>query len=265
MENTLAFSAEELLARLAGNSIVGKSVHCYQSATSTNDIGHTLAKSGAADGTLITAEFQTRGKGRGQNVWLSRQGENIMLTIILRPKGDTSKISLLPLMAALAVAQAIEAVLQRKPEIKWPNDILIDRKKVCGILLESSFSGNNVEYVLLGIGLNVNQNVMPEELVNLATSLRLSAGHAFSRVDVIEELAKKLDVWYQAFVQGKYEAVLQGWRSYAEMLGKEISFLYNGERLQGIAQDIDDQGRLIVLAGSTPLCLSQAEISHVRY
>ncbi|NTV46706.1 MAG: biotin--[acetyl-CoA-carboxylase] ligase, partial [Chlorobiales bacterium] len=250
MENTSAFSAEDLLARLAGNNVVGKSVHCYQSATSTNDIGHSLAKAGAPDGTLITAEFQTRGKGRGQNVWLSKQGENITFTTILRPSGDTAKTSLLSLMAALAVAQTIEAILHRKPEIKWPNDILIDRKKVCGILLESAISSSSVEYVLLGIGLNVNQAVMPEELVNQATSLRLSAGHAFSRVELIEVLAKKLDECYIAFCNEKFDTILDGWRSYADMLGKEISFLYNGVSHNGIAQDVDEQGRLIVLVGS---------------
>ncbi|NTW48320.1 MAG: biotin--[acetyl-CoA-carboxylase] ligase [Chlorobiales bacterium] len=265
MENTSAFSAEDLLVRLAGNSVVGKNVHCYQSATSTNDIGHSLAKAGAADGTLITAEFQTRGKGRGGNVWQSEQSENITFSLVLRPKADAAKISLLPLMAALAVAQAIETVLQRKSEIKWPNDVLIDRKKICGILLESAISGSSVEYVILGIGVNVNQAAFPEEIMNQATSLRLSAGQSFSRAEVMEELSKKLDIWYLAFCKGAFDAILDGWRSYADMLGKEISFLYNGERLNGTAQDIDEQGCLIVLAGSKPLCLSQAEISNVRY
>lgn len=265
MECSSAFSAEDLQTRMDCNRVVGKSVHCYQSATSTNDIGHSLAKSGAADGTLITAEFQTRGKGRGSNVWQSAQGENIMFSLILRPKGETAKISLLPLMAALAVAQAIETVLQRKPEIKWPNDVMIDRKKVCGILLESAISGSSVEYVLLGIGLNVNQTVFPQELATLATSLRLSAGQLFSRAEVMAELAKKLDEWYLAFCNGKYDAILDGWRSYADLLGKEISFLHNGEHLNGIAKDVDEQGCLIVLTGANPLCLSQAEISNVRY
>ncbi|ACF13100.1 biotin/acetyl-CoA-carboxylase ligase [Chloroherpeton thalassium ATCC 35110] len=265
MDTSIFLTAENIHSQLSSNQVIGKKVFCYHTASSTNEIGHKLARSGAFDGTLILAETQTRGKGRGEHVWLSNPGENLTFTIVLRPNCKPAQTTVLSLMGSLAIADAIYKMHNKKPEIKWPNDVLLGGKKVCGLLLESAISGEQADYVLLGIGLNVNQKVFPKEIESVATSLRLAANRAFSRAAVLSEVARHVEKRYLQFKANNSQSILEDWKAYCTMLGKKITFLHNGMERTGVAIDIDDYGYLRVRVGATALMLSHAEISNVRF
>jgi len=265
METPVFLTAEDIKASLANSKTIGKKVFCYHTASSTNEIGHKLARGGAFDGTLILAENQTRGKGRGEHVWLSSPGENLTFTIVLRPNCKPSEMTLLSLMGSLAIAEAISKMLNKKAAIKWPNDVLIDRKKISGLLLESAISGEHADYVLLGIGLNINQKDFTSELEPTATSLRLAANRAFCRVAVLSEIVRYLERRYLQFKSQDTQSILEDWKTYCTMLGKKITFRQNDLERSGVAMDINDAGYLKVRVGPNTLMLSHAEISNVRF
>ncbi|MCS6989399.1 MAG: biotin--[acetyl-CoA-carboxylase] ligase [Chloroherpetonaceae bacterium] len=259
------FSSEQLTRRLATNLRIGKSVFCYDSVGSTNDVAHRFAKDGARSGTIILAEFQTAGRGRGAKRWTARRGENIIASVILRPNAPLERLTLLPLLAAVAIAQTIEEEAETRAEIKWPNDVLTSRKKVAGILIETATQNAIADYVVLGVGLNVNQTEFPDELLEQATSLRLETGKTFDLSDVFVALMKNLDALYARFENGNDDAILQMWRAHCQMFGKRVTFVQNGERREGVALDIDERGFLKVRIDCQETLLSQAEIADVRY
>ncbi len=256
---------EQVKRRLSTNVHLGHSIFYYESVGSTNDVAHRFAKDGARSGTIILAEFQNTGRGRNAKQWISEKGENIITSVILRPNIPLENLTYLPLLTALSVAQAIEEVVGKRAEIKWPNDVLIRRKKVSGVLVETSAQAGTVDYVVVGIGLNVNQVRFPDDLAERATSLFLETGVVYDKATLFVSLMRFLDANYARLKNGNTESILSMWRTHCNMFGKHITFYQGNQKREGIALDIDERGFLRVEIEQKEERLSQAEIQTICY
>jgi len=240
----------EILDPLLRDTIFGGKIQHFYKIGSTNTAAMAAAAEGAPEGTVYIAEEQTAGRGRGANSWHSARSTGIYCSIILRPSLPPSEVLVLALAAGLAVRTAIEQVDARvKPDLKWPNDVLIDGKKVGGILTEMNAEATGVRYIVAGIGLNVNQSTFPAGLGAEATSLRLTAGSEWSRVELTAALLKSLDREYRQLIEDR-DARQSILRRFAEcsswVQGKEIRVEENGTTLEGTTEGLDERGFLKV-------------------
>ena len=226
-----------LLTRFIGQRII-----YHSSVTSTNDLAKQEAQRGAAEGTVVVADEQVAGKGRLKRVWLSPKG-SIALSVILYPA--IAHLPSLIMVASLAVAHSIEAVTGLKPQLKWPNDILINGKKVVGILIENSVRGNTVNYAVIGIGININLNI-PDipEIPPTATSLSDELGKDVSRLDLVRCLLAEIEKLYLPLSAG--ESVYQEWRDSLITLGKKVHIKSGKVDYQGIAESVASDGSLLL-------------------
>jgi BirA family biotin operon repressor/biotin-[acetyl-CoA-carboxylase] ligase len=234
-------SAESIMDAL-GTRIIGQRVLYYPSVTSTNEIAKKEAGRGVEEGTVVIADEQTAGRGRLKRSWLTPAG-NIALSVVLYP--EKRILPLLIMMASLAVSHSIEAVTGLKTQIKWPNDVLINGRKVCGILIESDVRNEEVNYLIIGMGINVNagKDVL-SGVVTPATSLYMEAGHEVSRLQIILELITDMDNLYHTIVSGG--SVFNKWRDRLITLGKEVKVTSGKEELEGIAESVETDGSLLV-------------------
>ena len=230
-----------LKARTIGREIV----HLTETA-STNTLAMDLAHKGAADGTVVIAETQTGGKGRLGRAWTSPRG-NLYLSVILRPAVPVHKAPLITLMGAVAVAAAIRENLGIPAGIKWPNDILIDGKKIAGLLTEMSAEPDRIRHIVLGIGVNVNMDVreLPPEVRKTATTLAAVTGTRVDRTALARTLLAGLEKWYQRFLKNEAD-VLDAWKELHVTLGNRVAVSGAGTMLEGLARGIDAEGRLII-------------------
>ncbi len=215
------------------------------------------------DGAVLTAEFQTQGRGRIGKTWHAAKGKNLLCSIVLHPKCETARLGLLSLIAAEAVAQTVEQLTQQPTEIKYPNDVLVASKKIAGILVEARSSSTETHTAVIGIGLNVNQTVFDKGLH--ATSLKLLTQQEFDRTDTLITLLKILDTKYQAFLQGQTAELLNAWKARCTMLGKVVVFRHKGMLCTGRAIDVDEVGYLWIESEGKSLRYAQTEVSDVRY
>jgi BirA family biotin operon repressor/biotin-[acetyl-CoA-carboxylase] ligase len=221
---------------------IGRRVIYLPSVSSTMDIARQEAKKGAAAGTVVIAGEQTGGRGRLKRSWLTPQG-NIALSIILYP--ETKSLPYLIMMASLAVCYSIESVAGVKALIKWPNDILIDGKKVCGILIENEVRGNKVAYSIVGIGINVALKVNDyAEVADTATSLKSERGKDDLRIKLIRALLEELDSLYVKLSDGK--VIYEAWRDRLATLGKPVKAQSGSQVIEGIAEAVDEDGALVI-------------------
>jgi BirA family biotin operon repressor/biotin-[acetyl-CoA-carboxylase] ligase len=221
---------------------IGQKVIYLPSVTSTMDIARQEAKKGAAAGTVVIAGEQTGGRGRLKRSWLTPQG-NIALSIILYP--DIKNLPYLIMMASLAVCYSIESVTGVKAQIKWPNDILIDGKKVCGILIENEVRGNKVAYSIVGIGINVALKVNNyAEIASTATSLKNESGKGDLRVKIIRALLQEFDKLYVKLPDSK--VIYEAWRDRLVTLGKQVKAVSGNQVIEGIAETVDEVGTLLI-------------------
>jgi BirA family biotin operon repressor/biotin-[acetyl-CoA-carboxylase] ligase len=225
-----------------------KHLHHFYKIESTNTAAMSAAAEGAPEGSVFLAEEQTAGRGRGSNSWQSPRSTGIYCSIVLRPTLPPSDVLVLSLAAGLAVRAAIQTEDSRvSADLKWPNDVLIDDKKVCGILTEMNAEATRVRYIVVGIGLNVNQTSFPKELS--ATSLRLATGSEWSRVELLAALLKSLDREYRQLLEGSSarESIL---RRFAEnsswVKGKAVRVEENGSGFEGTTEGLDSRGFLQV-------------------
>ncbi|PLT34896.1 biotin--[acetyl-CoA-carboxylase] ligase [Bacillus sp. V5-8f] len=228
--------------------IFGKNVHYEETVDSTQKIAHRLAGSGVPEGTLVVAEEQTFGKGRLSRSWYSPKYTGIWMSLILRPNIPFQQAPQLTLLAAVAVVQGIEEATELMPGIKWPNDILINGKKVTGILTELQAEADRIHSVIIGIGINVNQKPgdFPEELLEKASSLYIESGHPVSRAKLIQHILKKMENLYKLYLEQGFAPIKVLWESYAVSLGKEIKASTLTETIIGTALGITDEGVLLV-------------------
>ncbi len=234
---------------------IGRTSYQYDTIDSTNAQAKREAAEGAAHGTLIMAEMQTAGKGRRGRIWESPAGANLYFSLLLRPEFSAEKASMLTLVMALAVANGIKKTIQgcidctehSSPQIKWPNDIVIHGKKVCGILTEMSVKHNRIDYVVIGVGINVNRQEFSTELAEKATSLEAECGESFLREEVLENILKLFERYYAVFEQQGNLAMLR--EEYEQMLvnrNREVCILDPKGEYRGIATGITETGELCV-------------------
>lgn len=224
---------------------LGQVVHYFPQIGSTNDMARQLAQQGADEGTLVVAEEQTEGRGRRGREWLSPPGTGIFASLVLRPKLLPAQAPILTLTAALAGAEAIRELTDLPAGIKWPNDLLINGRKVAGILTEMSAEIDTIFHVIIGIGINVNTNSFPAELKNMATSLAAEKGQPVSRCRLLQLFLQRLEVWYDSLLVGR-EQVLDRWRELSVTLGRQVTILSPNFTVQGQALDIDQEGALLL-------------------
>ncbi len=231
-----------------GTERLGIKIHTFSQVDSTNMVAFRLALNGAHEGEVVIAESQAAGKGRMGRHWESPHGVNIYLSIILRPLFPPNKMSMITLMTAIACAEAVEEVTGLLPSIKWPNDLLIGEKKMGGILTEADMEMDRINFVIVGIGINVNMphSSFPPSIRDTATSLREAPDTEISRIALIQALLRKFELWYQRLGQGWGDAVKGRWEEISQIRGKEVEIVFMGETVKGQALEIDADGALLV-------------------
>lgn len=241
-------SAEELESRMNGRTRwAGRKVCYYEELDSTNSRAKKLADEGLPHGTLVLTESQTAGKGRRGRQWASPAGSGVWMTLILKPKIQPASASMLTLVAALAVQRAVNRLTGLTALIKWPNDIVVNGKKVCGILTEMSSEVDYIHYVVVGIGINVNVEGFPLELKETATSLYLETGRRCQRAALAAASLEEFEALYERFLETED---LSGFKEEYEAgmvnLGRRVRVLAADHTYEGMAVGIDEEGQLLV-------------------
>ncbi len=224
---------------------IGKQfIDYYDNIGSTNDRAYQLAEGGEPEGTIVIAESQTRGKGRMGRKWTSPKASGIYMSIILRPDVETDEIPALTIIAAVAIIRAIKKACGVDTRMKWPNDILIEDKKVCGILTEIKAQPDAVEFLVLGIGVNVNtpRGKLPPE----GTSLKIECGYHVSRPDLVRNMLSELESYYLKFNKEGFSALRDECMEYSLTLGKRVKVVEHHRSIEGVATGMDAKGALMV-------------------
>jgi BirA family biotin operon repressor/biotin-[acetyl-CoA-carboxylase] ligase len=240
----------DVLSPLVRSTIFSQHIRHYFKIGSTNTAAMQAASEGAPEGTLFLAEQQTAGKGRGGHTWHSADSAGIYCSVILRPVLPPSEVVILSLAAALAVQSAVQTIDSKlAPDLKWPNDLLIDGKKFCGILTEMNAEATRVRYIVVGVGINVNHANFPAELQPTATSLRLASGKESSRVELCAALLKSLDREYRALLEKSdaRESVLKRFQERSSMVkDRQVYIDDEGGGYEGTTYGLDPRGFLLV-------------------
>ncbi len=226
---------------------LGAKIFAFAEVDSTNEEAKRQAQCGAPDGSVFIAERQTGGKGRLGRAWKSPEGTGIWFSILLRPSLLPTEISNITLLAGIAVCRAVRSVTGCEACIKWPNDVVIGSRKICGILTELAAEIDRVEYIVLGIGINANMEAFPGELAEKATSLRMEAGKSFSRAAVLRAVLEELEPLLKKAQMGNaLSYVLDEYKSLCISLHRRVGFFWDGKKQTGTAVDISPLGELIV-------------------
>ena len=236
-------------------SLIGRELLVYESLLSTNKTACDLALSGAEDGTVIIADSQSGGRGRRGRSWSSPAGLNLYTSIILRPDISPARAPQLTLMSAVALAETVNMLLADdgvRAEIKWPNDILLQGKKCAGILTEMKSAGTGIEFVVIGIGLNLNlrKESMDISISDLATSLYIESGREFSRPEVAQFLYSAIENWYKRYLDEGFSPVREAWNRLSGIYGRQVRAASGNGYEKGIALGVDEEGALL-LEGET--------------
>ncbi len=223
---------------------LGKKIVYEDTVPSTMDVAFRLGMEGAVEGTLVCAEGQTKGKGRLGRHWNSPKGKGIYMSVILRPSLPPTEVAQLTLLTAVAVCEAIRRVSGVAARIKWPNDILVEDRKLAGILTELSAETDRVRFVVIGIGINVNTslNGLPPQ----ATSLKEEAQKKISRVELVQEILSTLEDWYERLKEQGFALVIQRWKELSSTLGNRIRLVDPSGEVEGEAVDLDKTGGLMI-------------------
>lgn len=252
---------EESIRSFLTGSLISE-VHALKTVDSTNNEAKRWAQQGAPHGSLFVADEQTGGKGRLGRVWKSPAGTGLWFSVLLRPKAAPEQVTGLTLTAGLSVAKAIQKLTGCKAQIKWPNDVVIGSQKVCGILTEMAAEMESVEYVIPGIGVNVNTESFPEEIAFKATSLYLSTGKKWSRAELLGAILQEMEGLLDRQEQGGVQAILEEYRENCVTIGRKVSTQRGNIRLSGIAEDVTEGGELVVRqSNGSQLVINSGEVS----
>jgi len=238
----------------------------FASIDSTNRKAHELAKEGRPEGTLVVSEEQVAGRGRMQRAWVAPKG-GLWMSLVLRPEIPPHKAPLITLVAGVAVAKAIRTVCGLDARIKWPNDVLIGGKKVCGILTEMDAEMDHVNHVVVGIGLNANNplDALPSEVRRKVTSLKDEVGKPVSRPLLLKAILVEFNHYHQALLTDKGRLrMLRAWRGMSDTPGRKVRVETVGEAVEGVAVDIDEEGALLVKAKGKVLRVLSGDCVHLR-
>ena len=225
----------------------GKNVIYYDETDSTNNRAKEAGNNKETHGTLFVADMQMAGKGRRGRVWKSPSGSSIYMTILLYPDIPPVKAPQLTLIMAIAVAEGIREVTGLETKIKWPNDIVVNGKKICGILTEMGTNGVKINYVLIGVGINVNLKEFPEEMQDKATSLILEGSHEYDRNQVIALVMKYFEINYEKFIRTcDFTYLLDDYHRILANLNQPVRVIDGDRSFEGICRGIDEKGELLV-------------------
>ncbi len=234
-------------------SIFGRTLYCFQVIDSTNAYLLTLARDGAPEGTVVQADFQTAGHGRQQRKWFSAPGQNLLFSILLKPELEIDYSKKIMLATAIILANTIENYLQTHQldpvqiSFKWPNDLLVNGKKLSGILAESILRDKKIEAMVLGIGINLNEPVekMPSEIRDIATSLRSITGQPINREEFLCLFMQEFEKNYERFERNFYDRVVDEWKERCDQFGQKVTIRTPfGEEI-GIIKDVNESGYLV--------------------
>ena len=224
--------------------IMGKKVIVMDTVSSTMDEAFRKGMENCLEGTVICAEAQSKGRGRLGRAWTSPKGKGLYFSFVLRPSLPLNQLAQLTLMSAVALAEAIESVSELKPLIKWPNDILLDNQKLAGILTELRAESDQVQFVVVGIGLNVNASL--HQLTPQATSLKSAEGHSFNRTQVLQAILQSLEKWYLKLLDHQFKEVMEEWKKRSATLKKRVRITDSTGVIEGEAVDLDEDGALLI-------------------
>lgn len=237
---------------------LGRRLHWFDTAGSTNDIAARLAALGAEEGAVVAADAQTAGRGRLGRVWFSPPGAGLYVSVILRP----APTALLTLAAGVAVAEGVQAATGLAADLKWPNDLIVGRRKLAGILAEAAAQGSGLEYVVLGFGVNLRAAAYPPDLAPRATSIEAETNRPADRALILVEILAALAARYADLQAGRFDAILGAWRQRATptLGGALVEWDSGGGVVRGRAEGIDDSGALLVRAGGRIERLTAGEV-----
>ncbi len=240
------FNAHEIKGLLA-TECVGRVIHFQRCVDSTNTMAVVLARDGAEEGTVVVADSQSGGRGRLGRRWYSPEGVNIYTSIIFRPPLPPQDAHKFTFLAGISVAETVERYIPERPALKWPNDILAGGRKLGGILTELSSEADRINFIVVGIGLNVNMDIkgLPEEIRDVATSLKEIAGRDIPRAEVTAGLYYSLEKWYKRFLKDGFQVVLERWKDYFGFEGRRI-VVKGREVVEGVCMGVDREGALVV-------------------
>jgi BirA family biotin operon repressor/biotin-[acetyl-CoA-carboxylase] ligase len=256
---------EQVLRRGLKTRLIGGKIYTFESIDSTNNCARALASCGAPEGTVVHSEAQTAGRGRLGRAWEANPNENLTFSLVLRPGSSPANVNLLPLLVAVAVAEGVKAVTGVSAECKWPNDLLLQGKKFAGILLEGSLKQEELEFVVVGIGINVNQEAFPEALSGKATSLRLATGQSVNREELFKVIVERLETHYLAMKPTGFSSVLPLWQSMSTMTGKTVSILEHGDTLTGVVRGLSPDGGLVLATSGADRTVFAGDVTVIGF
>ncbi|MEE9170682.1 MAG: biotin--[acetyl-CoA-carboxylase] ligase [bacterium] len=241
--------------KLNSNLRIGRRIYHLESVTSTNSAlvnrveeAKELPAISIPEGTVLRADEQTAGRGRMNRVWQSPLGKGLWFSAYLRPELELSRVHLITFLAAVAVADAVRNTFKMRPEIKWPNDVLLEKRKFCGILTETRSEKNLLDFAILGIGVNLNQS---EAELNSsygpnATSLRIVLGREIEADPLFTAILEQLNEYYEALKAKRFDFILNKWKEHTSFFGKSVSLVGDNEEISGVARDLDEKGGIIL-------------------
>ena len=241
---------------------IGESIFCYETIDSTNLQAKRLSQEGCKNGTLVVAECQEAGRGRRGRSWESPLGTNISMSLLLKPEIEPNHASMITLVTALAVAKAISKLTGKRADIKWPNDIVMNGKKICGILTEMSLQSGEIEDIIVGIGINVNTQQFPKEIQDIATSIYLETGMRLSRVELIQAVWKFFEMDYEIYLQTQnLQNLVEDYNTRLVNKNRKVKVLDPNKAFEGYARGITPYGELIVDTEEGEKLISSGEVS----
>ncbi len=245
-------STEKIKDKLKGS--IGRNILFYERIGSTNTIAYAIAEE-TDEGTVVIANSQEKGKGRLGRVWISPPDKNIYMSIIIKPNLISEDVTLITLMAAVACTRALKRLTDLDIRIKWPNDLILNDRKFGGILTELKIHKKRVIFAVIGIGLNINVdiNVFPQEIRDISTSILNETGKLYSRSEIIAEILDEIDYWYKVLKEDNRLKILSEWERLSCTLGREIKVIINRNTYFGLAESIDNQGMLMLRLSSGEL------------
>lgn len=222
----------------------GRKILYFDTLSSTMDMATQLALKGAGEGTVVLAEAQTKGRGRLGRIWHSPKYKGLYFSLILRPSISLDKASIITLLAGVSICEAIKELSELDLQIKWPNDILMHNKKLGGILTEIKAEVDEVNYIIIGVGLNINND--SKSLISGSTSLKENKASYPSRLKILQEVLYRLELNYQVLGKKGAKPIIDKWRQFAVTLGRRVKVYSHREHLEGEAFDIDSDGGLLI-------------------
>lgn len=237
-------TTEEIASGL-NTRFLASHIYCYNEIDSTNEEAKRQALHGAPNGSLFITEQQSGGKGRLGRSWVSSAGTGLWFSVLLRPDSIPEQITSLTLVAGLAVCEAVRACTDCPAMIKWPNDVVVGSKKICGILTEMAAEIDRVNHVVVGIGINVNNPSFPEELQTKATSLQIESGHSVSRKELLQETLRQFEALLEIQKSGS-NVLLSQYKERCVSLNRQVGFTRDKKAMTGKAVDISPEGELVV-------------------